>query len=155
MLKSRVARAPLIPCSSDSSAIRWSYLASLGLSQLRIAETEKYAHVTFFFSGGREAPFDREERILVPSPHVATYDLKPEMSCPEVTDKLVEAIAARKFDFHGVVQAFGQVVLAKFRAEFRDGDADDGIQARVMAGAVEHFLPDDDFLEIGATARIA
>jgi 2,3-bisphosphoglycerate-independent phosphoglycerate mutase len=75
------------------------YLASLGLSQLRIAETEKYAHVTFFFSGGREAPFDREERILVPSPHVATYDLKPEMSCPEVTDKLVEAIASQKFDF--------------------------------------------------------
>jgi 2,3-bisphosphoglycerate-independent phosphoglycerate mutase len=67
--------------------------------QLRIAETEKYAHVTFFFSGGREAPFDREERILVPSPHVATYDLKPEMSCPEVTDRLVEAIASRKFDF--------------------------------------------------------
>ena len=75
------------------------YLASLGLAQLRIAETEKYAHVTFFFSGGREAPFDREERILVPSPHVATYDLKPEMSCPEVTDRLVEAIASRKFDF--------------------------------------------------------
>ena len=75
------------------------YLSSLGLSQLRIAETEKYAHVTFFFSGGREAPFDREERILVPSPHVATYDLKPEMSCPEVTDKLVEAIASQRFDF--------------------------------------------------------
>jgi 2,3-bisphosphoglycerate-independent phosphoglycerate mutase len=75
------------------------YLSSLGLSQLRIAETEKYAHVTFFFSGGREAPFEREERILVPSPHVATYDLKPEMSCPEVTDKLVEAIASKRFDF--------------------------------------------------------
>ncbi|HVV97556.1 MAG TPA: 2,3-bisphosphoglycerate-independent phosphoglycerate mutase, partial [Rhodanobacteraceae bacterium] len=75
------------------------YLSSLGLTQLRIAETEKYAHVTFFFSGGREAPFDREERILVPSPHVATYDLKPEMSCPEVTDKLVEAIASQRFDF--------------------------------------------------------
>ena len=75
------------------------YLASLGLTQLRIAETEKYAHVTFFFSGGREAPFVGEERILVPSPHVATYDLKPEMSCPEVTDKLVEAIASKKFDF--------------------------------------------------------
>jgi 2,3-bisphosphoglycerate-independent phosphoglycerate mutase len=75
------------------------YLASLGLKQLRIAETEKYAHVTFFFSGGREAPFEGEERILVPSPHVATYDLKPEMSCPEVTDKLVEAIASNEFDF--------------------------------------------------------
>jgi 2,3-bisphosphoglycerate-independent phosphoglycerate mutase len=66
---------------------------------LRIAETEKYAHVTFFFSGGREAPFAGEERILVPSPHVATYDLKPEMSCPEVTDRLVEAIASEAFDF--------------------------------------------------------
>jgi len=75
------------------------YLASLGLKQLRIAETEKYAHVTFFFSGGREAPFAGEERILVPSPHVATYDLKPEMSCPEVTDKLVAAIASKQFDF--------------------------------------------------------
>jgi 2,3-bisphosphoglycerate-independent phosphoglycerate mutase len=75
------------------------YLSSLGLAQLRIAETEKYAHVTFFFSGGREAPFPGEERILVPSPHVATYDLKPEMSCPEVTDRLVDAIASKKFDF--------------------------------------------------------
>jgi len=75
------------------------YLSSLGLTQLRIAETEKYAHVTFFFSGGREAPFVGEERILVPSPHVATYDLQPEMSCPEVTDRLVEAIASQRFDF--------------------------------------------------------
>jgi len=75
------------------------YLASLGMKQLRIAETEKYAHVTFFFSGGREAPFAGEERILVPSPHVATYDLKPEMSCAEVTDRLVEAIASKRFDF--------------------------------------------------------
>lgn len=75
------------------------YLASLGLRQLRIAETEKYAHVTFFFSGGREAPFDGEERILVPSPKVATYDLQPEMSCPELTDKLVAAIESKQFDF--------------------------------------------------------
>ncbi|MGA8278494.1 MAG: 2,3-bisphosphoglycerate-independent phosphoglycerate mutase [Rhodanobacteraceae bacterium] len=76
-----------------------AYLAKRGLSQLRIAETEKYAHVTFFFSGGREEPFANEERILVPSPDVATYDLKPEMSCPELTDRLVEAIASRRFDF--------------------------------------------------------
>jgi 2,3-bisphosphoglycerate-independent phosphoglycerate mutase len=75
------------------------YLASLGLHQLRIAETEKYAHVTFFFSGGREVPFAGEDRILVPSPKVATYDLQPEMSCPELTDKLVEAIASQKYDF--------------------------------------------------------
>ena len=65
---------------------------------MRIAETEKYAHVTFFFSGGREAPYAGEDRILVPSAKVATYDLKPEMSCPEVTDKLVEAIGSGKFD---------------------------------------------------------
>ena len=75
------------------------YLAGLGLRQLRIAETEKYAHVTFFFSGGREAPFAGEERILVPSPKVATYDLKPEMSCPELTDRLVAAIGSGRFDF--------------------------------------------------------
>ncbi|MDE2257383.1 MAG: 2,3-bisphosphoglycerate-independent phosphoglycerate mutase, partial [Xanthomonadaceae bacterium] len=75
------------------------YLASLGLKQLRIAETEKYAHVTFFFSGGREEPYPGESRILVPSPKVATYDLKPEMSCPEVTDKLVAAIGSGEYDF--------------------------------------------------------
>ena len=69
-----------------------------GLKQLRIAETEKYAHVTFFFNGGEERVFDGEERILVPSPKVKTYDLKPEMSAPEVTDKLVEAIGSGKFD---------------------------------------------------------
>jgi 2,3-bisphosphoglycerate-independent phosphoglycerate mutase len=62
------------------------YLAKNGKTQLRIAETEKYAHVTFFFSGGREEPFEGEERILIPSPKVATYDLQPEMSAPEVTD---------------------------------------------------------------------
>ncbi len=70
-----------------------------GLAQLRIAETEKYAHVTFFFNGGREKEFPGEERILVPSPKVATYDEKPEMSAYEVTEKLVAAIEAEKFDF--------------------------------------------------------
>ena len=74
-------------------------LADHGLRQLRIAETEKYAHVTFFFSGGREAPFAGEERILVPSPQVATYDLKPEMSLPELSDRLVDEIHAQRFDF--------------------------------------------------------
>ncbi len=73
-------------------------LAEAGLSQLRIAETEKYAHVTFFFSGGREAPFVGEERLLVPSPKVATYDLQPAMSLPELTVKLVDAIASNRFD---------------------------------------------------------
>jgi 2,3-bisphosphoglycerate-independent phosphoglycerate mutase len=74
-------------------------VSDAGLKQLRIAETEKYAHVTFFFNGGREQEFPGEERILVPSPKVATYDLKPEMSAPEVTEKLVDAINAEKFDF--------------------------------------------------------
>jgi 2,3-bisphosphoglycerate-independent phosphoglycerate mutase len=73
-------------------------LGAHGLTQLRIAETEKYAHVTFFMSGGREQPFPGEERILVPSPKVATYDLQPEMSAPEVCDRLVEAIEAERFD---------------------------------------------------------
>jgi 2,3-bisphosphoglycerate-independent phosphoglycerate mutase len=73
------------------------YVASLGISQLRIAETEKYAHVTFFFNGGEERVFPGEDRILIPSPHVATYDLKPEMSAVEVTDELVQAIDSRKY----------------------------------------------------------
>jgi 2,3-bisphosphoglycerate-independent phosphoglycerate mutase len=73
-------------------------LAAHGLTQLRIAETEKYAHVTFFFSGGREEPLPGESRILVPSPRVATYDLQPEMSAPEVTDRLVEAITGQSVD---------------------------------------------------------
>jgi 2,3-bisphosphoglycerate-independent phosphoglycerate mutase len=73
-------------------------VANAGLRQLRIAETEKYAHVTFFFNGGRETVFPGEERILVPSPKVATYDLQPEMSAPEVTDKVVEAIHSGRFD---------------------------------------------------------
>ena len=86
------------------------YLASKGLSQLHIAETEKYAHVTFFFNGGRETPFDKEDRILVPSPKVATYDLKPEMSAFEVKDKLVAAINENKYDFIVVNFANGDMV---------------------------------------------
>lgn len=86
------------------------YLSSLGKKQLHIAETEKYAHVTFFFNGGREAPFDGEDRILVPSPKVATYDLKPEMSAYEVKDKLVEAIKKDVYDFIVVNYANGDMV---------------------------------------------
>lgn len=74
-------------------------IAANGLKQLRIAETEKYAHVTFFFSGGREVVFDNEDRILVPSPKVATYDLQPFMSAPEVRDRMVEALKENKYDF--------------------------------------------------------
>ena len=86
------------------------YLSSKGLKQLHIAETEKYAHVTFFFNGGREAPYDGEERILVASPKVATYDLKPEMSAYEVKDKLVAAIREQKYDFIVVNYANGDMV---------------------------------------------
>lgn len=86
------------------------YLSSKGLKQLHIAETEKYAHVTFFFNGGREAPFEGEDRILVPSPKVATYDLKPEMSAYEVRDKLVAAIGENKYDFIVVNYANGDMV---------------------------------------------
>ncbi len=74
------------------------YLANLGLKQARIAETEKYAHVTFFFNGGVEAPYEGEDRVLVRSPQVATYDLKPEMSAWEVCDKLTTAIRSGKYD---------------------------------------------------------
>lgn len=86
------------------------YLSSLDKKQLHIAETEKYAHVTFFFNGGREAPYEGEERILVASPKVATYDLKPEMSAYEVKDKLVEAIKEEKYDFIVVNYANGDMV---------------------------------------------
>ena len=86
------------------------YLANNGKKQLHIAETEKYAHVTFFFNGGREAPYEGEERILVPSPKVATYDLKPEMSAYEVADKLAAAIREDKYDFVVVNFANGDMV---------------------------------------------
>jgi 2,3-bisphosphoglycerate-independent phosphoglycerate mutase len=85
-------------------------IAEAGLTQLRIAETEKYAHVTFFFNGGEEKAFPGEERILVPSPKVATYDLQPEMSAPEVTDRLVAAIGSGHFDVIVVNYANGDMV---------------------------------------------
>jgi len=86
------------------------YIASKGLKQLHTAETEKYAHVTFFFNGGRETPYEGEDRILVNSPKVATYDLKPEMSAYEVKDKLVEAIKTEKYDWIVVNFANGDMV---------------------------------------------
>jgi 2,3-bisphosphoglycerate-independent phosphoglycerate mutase len=88
------------PCAYTQDAIHntfGEYLSNLGLKQLRIAETEKYAHVTYFFNGGKEQPYPNEDRILVPSPKVETYDLKPEMSAFEVTDKLETAIASRQY----------------------------------------------------------
>lgn len=86
------------------------YLSRQGKKQLHTAETEKYAHVTFFFNGGREQPYEGEDRILVPSPKVATYDLKPEMSAYEVKDKLVAAINENKYDFIVVNFANGDMV---------------------------------------------
>ena len=86
------------------------YLSRLGKKQLHTAETEKYAHVTFFFNGGREEPFENEDRILVPSPKVATYDLKPEMSALEVKEKLIGAINTQEYDFIVVNFANGDMV---------------------------------------------
>ena len=94
----------------DVSNTLAEYLSAQGKHQLHIAETEKYAHVTFFFNGGREAPFDGEDRILVPSPKVATYDLQPEMSAYEVKDKLVEALRSGKYDYAVVNYANGDMV---------------------------------------------
>ena len=93
-----------LPCAYTPEPIHnglGEYLSNLGLRQLRIAETEKYAHVTYFFNGGREQPYPGEDRILVPSPKVATYDLKPEMSAFEVTDKLEAAILSRQY--HAII----------------------------------------------------
>jgi 2,3-bisphosphoglycerate-independent phosphoglycerate mutase len=92
-LKARVAFPP-----QDVSMTLGEVVSMAGMTQLRIAETEKYAHVTYFFSGGREEPFEGEDRLLVPSPKVATYDLQPEMSLPEVSAKLAAAIRSGKYD---------------------------------------------------------
>ena len=112
MLTQYAASIPA-PCAFPPEALTnvlGEYLAKNGKTQLRIAETEKYAHVTFFFSGGREEPFAGEERILIPSPNVATYDLKPEMSAPEVTDRIVDAIEHQRYDVIIVNYANGDMV---------------------------------------------
>ena len=88
----------LFPPEEAMENILGKYLSVLGLKQLRIAETEKYAHVTYFFNGGEEVPFPEEERVLIPSPKVATYDLQPEMSAVEVTDRVLTEIASDRFD---------------------------------------------------------
>lgn len=101
------------PCAFPATRLHnvlGNWVADKGLTQLRIAETEKYAHVTFFFSGGREDEFSGETRVLIPSPDVATYDLKPEMSAPQVTDKLVEAIRSRRYDLIVCNYANGDMV---------------------------------------------
>ena len=115
-------------------------LAEQGLTQLRIAETEKYAHVTFFFSGGREATFTGETRTLRPSPDVATYDLQPEMSAPEVTDALVRAIGAGEYDFIVVNFANGDMVghTGQFDAAVAAVEALDECIGRVVLALRAH-----------------
>jgi len=124
------ALAELLPAMFPPETIAHTLgetVAEAGLAQLRIAETEKYAHVTFFLNGGRETQFEGEERILIPSPKVATYDLQPEMSAPEVTDRLVEAVGSGRFDLIVVNYANGDMVG-------HTGDLD---AARQAAEAVE------------------
>jgi 2,3-bisphosphoglycerate-independent phosphoglycerate mutase len=113
------------------------YIAHLGLTQLRIAETEKYAHVTYFFNGGVEAVYPGEDRILVPSPRVATYDQKPEMSAIEVTDKLVDAIASGKYDAIVCNYANGDMVghTGNLEAAVKAVETLDACIGRVVAAA--------------------
>lgn len=116
------------------------YLSNIGKKQLHIAETEKYAHVTFFFNGGREEPFPGEDRILVPSPKVATYDLKPEMSAPEVTEKLVAAIGTEKYDFIVVNFANGDMVghTGVYKAIQKAVEVLDNCVSKVVEAARKH-----------------
>jgi len=120
---------------ADLVNVLGDYLAQHNKTQLRIAETEKYAHVTFFFSGGREDPFPGEERILVQSPDVATYDLQPEMSAPEVTDKLVAAIESGQYDVLICNYANGDMVghTGKFDAAVKAVETLDQCLARLEA----------------------
>ncbi len=125
------------PCAFPPQSLRNSlgeYLAGLGKTQLRIAETEKYAHVTFFFNGGREQPFAGEERILIPSPDVASYDLRPQMSAPELTARLVEAIRDRRFDLIVCNYANGDMVghTGSFDAAVRAVEALDACLGEVV-----------------------
>ena len=115
-------------------------LAKYGKHQLRIAETEKYAHVTFFFNGGREAPFENEDRILVNSPKVATYDLQPEMSAPEVAEKLIEAIKTEKEDAIILNFATGDMVghTGVYDAICKAVKTIDSLVEKVVTAAIEH-----------------
>ena len=115
------------------------YMAKLGKTQLRIAETEKYAHVTFFFSGGREDEYEGETRVLVQSPQVATYDLQPEMSAPEVTDKLVDAIKSGAYDLIVCNYANGDMVghTGKYDAAVKAIEALDVCLGRVTEALLD------------------
>lgn len=134
----RYAASIPAPCAFHKASldnVLGEYLAKNGKTQLRIAETEKYAHVTFFFSGGREEPFEGEERILIPSPQVATYDLQPQMSAPEVTDRIVEAIENQRFDVIIVNYANGDMVghTGDFDAAVKAVECLDSCVGRIVA----------------------
>jgi 2,3-bisphosphoglycerate-independent phosphoglycerate mutase len=138
MVEYSAALNPYLKTLFPPEAIRMGLgetIAKAGLKQLRIAETEKYAHVTFFFNGGEERQFEGEDRILVPSPKVKTYDLKPEMSAPEVTDKLVEAIASGKYDLIVVNYANSDMVghTGELAAAVKAIEAVDTCLGRLMA----------------------
>lgn len=115
------------------------YLAQHHMTQLRIAETEKYAHVTFFFSGGQEQEFEGEDRILVPSPDVPTYDLQPQMSAVEVTDKLVAAIESAKYDLIVCNYANGDMVghTGVYEAAIKAVETLDSCLARIEAAVLK------------------
>jgi 2,3-bisphosphoglycerate-independent phosphoglycerate mutase len=114
-------------------------IANAGLKQIRIAETEKYPHVTFFFSGGREAPFEGERRIMAPSPKVATYDLKPEMSAFELTDAIVPEIESRSADFICLNYANADMVghTGDFKAAIKAVETVDQCVKRVVEAGLE------------------
>lgn len=132
--------------SESPQQILGEVVANAGLAQLRIAETEKYAHVTFFLNGGREEPFEKEERILVPSPKVATYDLMPEMSAFEVCDRLISAIHS---------QAFG-LIIVNFANGDMVGHTGDMEAALKAVGVIDQILGrlSEAVLESGASLII-
>lgn len=131
------------PCAYSPMSLEMGlgeYISSLDKTQLRIAETEKYAHVTFFFSGGRESPFKGEQRLLVPSPSVATYDLQPEMSAPEVTGKIVDAINDGDYDLIVCNFANGDMVghTGNLQASIKAVECLDACIGRIEAAILEN-----------------
>jgi 2,3-bisphosphoglycerate-independent phosphoglycerate mutase len=130
----------LIFDKDDITQTMGEWLALKGKTQLRIAETEKYPHVSFFFSGGRDEPFEGEERIMVSSPKVATYDLQPEMSAPEVTQKVVEAINSDQYDFICLNFANSDMVghTGVYSAIIKAIETVDASVAKVVEVAVKH-----------------
>ncbi len=140
---------PIVFCNEDVLATLGEVYADQGLTQVRIAETEKYAHVTFFFSGGREEPFYLEDRILVPSPQVATYDLQPEMSAPQVTREIIESVTRNKhrlivanFANADMVGHTGNIGAAVKAVEAVDRGLG-AIEAGVLAGGWEMIVTAD------------